>query len=140
MTRTITLPLAALGAGAIKSASDLETLETSFISLTGGAEEAVAMMSQLNEFTAKTPFQIDAVAKSARQLIASGTGIDEVNGQLQFLGDIAATSGSSIDEIAAIFAKVNAKGKVELENLNQLVKARNTNLYRLGRCNGLACR
>ena len=68
MTRTITLPLAALGAGAIKSASDLETLETSFISLTGGAEEAV-LMSQLNEFTAKTPFQIDAVAKSARQLI-----------------------------------------------------------------------
>ena len=122
MTRTITLPLAALGAGAIKSASDLETLETSFISLTGGAEEAVAMMSQLNEFTAKTPFQIDAVAKSARQLIASGTGIDEVNGQLQFLGDIAATSGSSIDEIAAIFAKVNAKGKVELENLNQLAE------------------
>ena len=122
MTRTITLPLAALGAGAIKSASDLETLETSFISLTGGAEQAAAMMSQLNEFTAKTPFQIDAVAKSARQLIASGTGIDEVNDQLQFLGDIAATSGSSIDEIAAIFAKVNAKGKVELENLNQLAE------------------
>ena len=42
--------------------------------------------------------------------------------QLQFLGDIAATSGSSIEEIAAIFAKVNAKGKVELENLNQLAE------------------
>ena len=59
-------------------------------------------------------------APSARQLIASGTGVDEVNNQLQFLGDIAATSGSEIQDIAAIFAKVNAKGKVELENLNQL--------------------
>ncbi len=38
------------------------------------------------------------------------------------MGDIAATSGSSIDEIAAIFAKVQAKGKVELENLNQLAE------------------
>lgn len=122
LTRSLTMPLAGLGVAAVKSAADLEALETSFISLTGGAEQAANMMKNLNEFTAKTPFQIEAVAKSARQLIASGTGIDEVNTQLQFLGDIAATSGSSIDEIAAIFAKVNAKGKVELENLNQLAE------------------
>lgn len=122
MTRSITVPLVGVGAAALKSAADLETLETSFISLTGGAEQAADMMQQLNAFTAKTPFQIDAVAKSARQLIASGTDVDQVNEQLQFLGDIAATSGSSIDEIAAIFSKVNAKGKVELENLNQLAE------------------
>jgi tape measure domain-containing protein len=122
MTRSLTLPIAAFGAAAIKSAADLEQLETSFVSLTGGAKEAAFMMERLNEFTAKTPFQIDAVAKSARQLIASGTEISDVNEQLQFLGDIAATSGNSISDIAAIFAKVNAKGKVELENLNQLAE------------------
>lgn len=122
MTRSITLPLVGIGAAALKSAADLETLETSFISLTGGVKEAKDMMKQLTAFTAKTPFQIDAVAKSARQLIASGTDISQVNEQLQFLGDIAATSGTSIDDIAAIFAKVNAKGKVELENLNQLAE------------------
>jgi tape measure domain-containing protein len=122
MTRSVTLPIVGIGAAAVKSAADLETLETSFVSLTGGADQARAMMEQLNAFTAKTPFQIDAVAKSARQLIASGTGIEDVNSQLQFLGDIAATTGVSIDEIAAIFAKVNAKGKVELENLNQLAE------------------
>jgi len=122
LTKSLTLPLAAIGTFALKSAADLEKLEVSFISLTGGAEQASNMMEQLNEFTAKTPFQIDAVAKSARQLIASGTDISEVNNQLQFLGDIAATSGSSIDELAAIYAKVNAKGKVELENLNQVVE------------------
>jgi tape measure domain-containing protein len=122
MTRSLSLPLAAVGAAALKSAANLETLETSFVSLTGGVEQAGKMMQQLTAFTAKTPFQLDAVAKSARQLIASGTDISQVNDQLQFLGDIAATSGSSIDEIAAIFAKVNAKGKVELENLNQLAE------------------
>ena len=122
MTRSLSLPLAAVGAAALQSAADLETLETSFVSLTGGVEQAGKMMQQLTAFTAKTPFQLDAVAKSARQLVASGTDIADVNTQLQFLGDIAATSGSSIDEIAAIFAKVNAKGKVELENLNQLAE------------------
>jgi tape measure domain-containing protein len=122
MTRSITLPIVGLGAAAVKSAADLETLETSFISLTGGAEQAANMVAQLNEFTAKTPFQLEEVGKAARQLIASGTAVGEVSDQLQFLGDIAATSGSSIEEIAAIFAKVNAKGKVELENLNQLAE------------------
>ncbi len=122
MTRSLSLPLAAVGAAALKSAADLETLETSFVSLTGGAEQAAMMMKQLNEFTAQTPFQIEAVANSARQLIASGTDISQVNEQLQFLGDIAATSGKSIDEITAVFAKVQAKGKVELESLNQLAE------------------
>ena len=122
MTRAITVPLAGLGALAVKSAADLEKLEASFVSLTGGVDQAAAMMKQLNEFTASTPFQLENVANAARQLIASGTEIGEVNNQLRFLGDIAATSGVTIEEIAAIFAKVNAKGKVELENLNQLAE------------------
>jgi len=122
MTRAITVPLAGLGALAVKSAADLEKLEASFVSLTGGVDQAAAMMKQLNEFTTSTPFQIENVANAARQLIASGTKVSEVNDQLRFLGDIAATSGVTIEEIAAIFAKVNAKGKVELENLNQLAE------------------
>ena len=113
LTRSITLPLAAMGAAAVKSAADLETLETSFISLTGGAEQAKNMVAELNKFTAETPFQLEAVGKATRQLIASGTAVDEVSDKLQFLGDIAATSGTSIDEIAAIFAKVQAKRQAQ---------------------------
>ena len=122
MSKSLTAPLVAIGAAALKGAADLEKLEASFVSLTGGTKEAADMMKQLTDFTAKTPFQIDAVANSARQLIASGTKVSDVNDQLQFLGDIAATSGSSIDDIAAIFSKVQSKGKVELESLNQLAE------------------
>lgn len=118
----VTLPIVGLGAAAVKAAADLETMETQFISLTGGAEQAGAMVDQLNQFAAATPFQIEEIAGAARQLLAAGTDISQVNEQLGFLGDIAATSGSSIEEITAIFAKVQAKGKVELENLNQLAE------------------
>ena len=37
MTKAITLPILGVGAMAIKSAADLEKMEVSFISLTGGA-------------------------------------------------------------------------------------------------------
>jgi hypothetical protein len=55
-------------------------------------------------------------------LIAVGVGVDDVTDRMRMLGDIAAASGNSISDIAAIFAKVQAKGKVELENLNQLAE------------------
>jgi len=117
--------VSAVGAGltaVIKSGAKLQTLEVGFRSLMGGAEEASKMVQQLNKFTAQTPFQLEDVARSARQLLAVGTAADNVNARLKMLGDIAAASGNSIGDIAATFAKVQAKGKVELESLNQLAE------------------
>lgn len=112
----------AMGLVAVKAAADIETLETSLVSLTGGTREAAKAMQDLQNFTASTPFQLEGVAKAFRQLVASGSTTQEATQQLQFLGDIAATTGARIEDIAAIFSKVNAKGKVELENLNQLAE------------------
>ena len=122
LTSSVTVPLLAIGAAVVKSAIDMESLNTSFISLTGGAEQAGAMVKKLSDFSASTPFQIEGIATAARQLIATGTGLNEVSNTLGFLGDIAAASGSEIEDIAAIFSKVKAKGKVELESLNQLAE------------------
>lgn len=122
LTTSVSAPIVGMGLAAVKAAADLEQMETAFVSLTGGAKEASQMMQQLNKFAASTPFQIEAIADSARQLLASGSSVEQVQGQLQFLGDIAATSGKPIEELAAIYAKVNAKGKVELESLNQLAE------------------
>jgi tape measure domain-containing protein len=80
------------------------------------------MVKRLNEFAAKTPYEIEGISSAARQLLASGTDIEQVTEQLQYLGDIAASQGVPIEEIAAIFSKVQAKGKVELESLNQLAE------------------
>jgi tape measure domain-containing protein len=117
--------VAGVGAGLtaiIKSGAKLQTLKVGFRSIMGSAEGAAKMVDKLNQFTASTPFQLDEVSRSARQLIAVGTGVDDVTDRLRMLGDIAAASGNSISDIAAIFAKVQAKGKVELENLNQLAE------------------
>ena len=100
----------------------METLRTGFISIAGGANKAAAIVKELNEFTAKTPFQLQEVSSAARQLLAVGTKRSELQKELKMLGDVAASSGNRINDISAIFAKVQAKGKVELENLNQLAE------------------
>jgi hypothetical protein len=111
------------GIGAlIKKGAEMETLRTGFISIAGGANKAAAIVKELNDFTATTPFQLEQVSVAARQLLAVGTKRSELQKELRMLGDIAASSGNSIEDIAAIFSKVKAKGKVELENLNQLAE------------------
>jgi len=106
----------------IKKGAELQTLKVGFRSIMGGADQAAAMVDKLNKFTASTPFRLEEVSRSARQLIAVGVGVDDITDRMRMLGDIAAASGNSISDIAAIFAKVQAKGKVELENLNQLAE------------------
>ena len=109
-------------ASVIKAGADMEKLEVGFRSIAGGADEAGKMVARLNQFAVSTPFQLQDISRAARQLLAVGTTEDQLTSRLRMLGDIAAASGTTIDEIAAIFAKVQAKGKVELENLNQLME------------------
>ena len=109
-------------ASVIKAGADMERLEVGFRSIAGGAEQASKMVARLNQFAVSTPFQINDISRSARQLLAVGTREDQLTSRLRMLGDIAAASGNQIGDIAAIFAKVKAKGKVELESLNQLAE------------------
>ena len=95
-------------AALIKKGAEMETLRTGFISIAGGANKAAAIVKELNEFTAKKPFQLQEVSSAARQLLAVGTERSELQKELKMLGDIAASSGNSINDIAAIFAKVQA--------------------------------
>ena len=120
--RAILMGMAAGLTAVVKAGADMQKIEVGFRSIMGGAEGASKMVDKLNAFTATTPFRLEEVASSARQLIAVGTGVDDVNDRLRMLGDIAAASGNSIGDISAAFAKVQAKGKVELENLNQLAE------------------
>ena len=106
----------------IRAGAKMETLTVSFRSITGSAKGAARMVDTLNKFAASTPFQLENISSAARQLLAVGVKESDLTKELRMLGDIAAASGSSIEDIAAIFSKVQAKGKVELENLNQLAE------------------
>ena len=104
------------------SAAELEKLTVGFRSITGSAENAGKMVARLNQFAASTPFQLANISRAARQLLAVRVKESALTKELRMLGDIAAASGNQIEDIASIFAKVQAKGKVELENLNQLAE------------------
>jgi tape measure domain-containing protein len=102
------------------STISLERVQTQFVTLTGSVEEADATIRELQEFTATTPFQFDGVSQAAAQLISFGFEVDNITPLLRNLGDVAAGSGSSLNEIALIFGQVSAAGKLTGERLLQL--------------------
>lgn len=106
--------------GALNAAKAVEQIETQLKILTGSAEAAAVVLSDLQEFATRTPFQLQGIAQAANQLIAFGFSAGDVVERLQKIGDVAAGSNSQLKEIALIFGQVSAAGKLTGERLLQL--------------------
>lgn len=119
MTMYVTAPLIGAGGLALKTAADFEQLEVSFSTMLGSGERGIAMMESLKEFSAGTPFQMQGIAQSTKMLLGFGTSAEEMLPTLQRLGDLSAGSGKHLEDIARIFGKVQAKGRLTNEELNQ---------------------
>ncbi len=120
LTLKVTAPLGVLAGMALKSSANLETLQTSFESMLGSADKARDTVKQLVDFTARTPFQLEGVGKSAKQLLAFGVASKDLLPTLSVLGDISAGANVPLTEMAAIFGKIKAKGKAYTEELLQM--------------------
>jgi len=120
MATRVTLPMGLAGGMALRSAAKMETLETAFVGILGSSEEASNMVKNLFEFTAKTPFQLEGVAKSAKQLLAAGVTSTEMTKKLQLLGDISAAANIPLSDMSQIFAKIKNKGKAMTEEILQM--------------------
>ena len=124
-------PLTALvgigGAGAFFSkgiidASQLEKDVLAIETLTGSVEIAEQTMKDLQQFAASTPFQMGDLTQATKMLLAFGIEAENVQDNLFVLGNLAAVSGASVSELAQIFGKVKAQGKVTAETLDQLAE------------------
>ena len=116
--------LAGIGAAAawgVKLQAQAETARVAFTTLTGSANDAKALLEQLETFSAGTPFQLPGIQESARQLLAYGRSAGSIAGDLSVLGDIAASTGSPLGEMAEIYGRVGASGRVTGETLNRLM-------------------
>lgn len=102
---------------AISLASQAETLATSFEVLLGSSSKAKTMMDEINKFAAATPFEQMELAEVAKQLLAYGTAAENIIPTMRQLGDIAALSGANLRELAAIYGKIQAQGRMTAETL-----------------------
>jgi tape measure domain-containing protein len=118
----VTAPLLLFGGVALAQSAKLETLSVSFDTMLGSAEKSKQLMESLLSFTATTPFQLQGVAQSAKQLLAFGVTQKEMIPRLRMLGDISAGAGVPLNDMAQIFGKAKSMGKLMTEQILQMAE------------------
>lgn len=95
---------AAAGFSAVKrsvgEAAEIQTLQTSFVTLLGSVDAAKGRMAELSKFAADTPFDIPGITKASRVLETLTKGALSTGAGLTLVGDSAAVSGEPVDALA----------------------------------------
>ena len=112
----------AIGGFALTASAKMEQLQVALESMLGSADAAQDMVDDLSQFAARTPFQLQGIGASAKQLLAFGVDAADIIPTLQMLGDIAAGAGVPLADMAQIYGKSMAKGKAQTEELNQMAE------------------
>jgi len=100
---------------------EFQQLEVAFNTMLQSEERANALMSQLTETAAVTPFGLQEVAGSAKQLLAYGVAAEDVNERLVMLGDIAAGLSIPLSDLAYLYGTTMTQGRMYTQDLNQFM-------------------
>ncbi|PKW15921.1 tape measure protein [Saccharopolyspora spinosa] len=117
--------VAAVGMG-LKFAASQEQAEMAFSTMLGSAQQAQRFVAQLQDFAAKTPFDLPSVTTGSQRLMAFGFAAQDVLPTLTAIGDAVAGMGGSADQINQVVLAVGqmqAKGKVQGDEILQLTEA-----------------
>ena len=100
--------------------AELETQTRSLKVLTGSLENAKKIIKELQDFGAVTPFTSAELIETSKRLKAFGVETSKLVDTTKRLGDIAGATGADLSGIATAYGQIQAKGKLQTEELLQL--------------------
>ena len=112
-----------LGKVGVEFNSQMEGYQTSFEVMTGSAEEAERITEQLKQTAASTPFGMQDLAETTQLLMNYGLSADDAMNSMEMLGDISQGSADKLNRISEAYGKMSSFGKVQLEQIDQMIEA-----------------
>lgn len=101
-------------------AGEFEQTEVAFTTMLGSGEEAQALLKDITDFAASTPFELPGIQSAAKSLLAFGTESEEIIPTLRRLGDVGAGLNIPLGELSEIYGKAQTSGRLFAEDINQL--------------------
>lgn len=98
---------------------EFQQLEVAFKTMLGSEDKANALMQQLVKTAATTPFDLQGVANGAKQLLAYGENVENINDDLIRLGNIAAGLSQPLGDIVYLYGTTMTQGRLYTQDLNQ---------------------
>lgn len=115
--------LVAIGKSAVQTAVEFERTEIAFEVMTGSAERAKAVLEDLYQFAAVTPFEIQDVIKAAQTFTAVGIEAETAAAMVKRLGNISASMpgemADNLQHVVRALAQMHAKGTVQAEEMTR---------------------
>lgn len=96
-----------------------QQLEIAFGTMLGSEEKATALMQQMVNTAAKTPFGLMGVAEGAKQLLAYGVSAEKVNDTLVRLGNIASGLSIPLNDIVYLYGTTMVQGRLYAQDVRQ---------------------
>ncbi len=103
--------------------SQFQQLEIAFGTMLKSKEKANALMAQMTDLAAKTPFGLQEVSEGAKRLLAFQVPAEEVTETLRRMGDVAAGLGVPMGQLIHIYGQVKAQEKLMTNDLYQFMNA-----------------
>lgn len=98
---------------------EFQQLEVAFATLLQSKEKADALMSQMVELAAKTPFDLQGVASGTRQLLAYGFAAEDITNTLTRLGNVAAGLGLNLQDLTWLYGTTAVQGRLYTRDVMQ---------------------
>lgn len=99
---------------------ELEKQTRSLQVLTGSLEDAKSIIGELRAFGAVTPFTSQELIETGKRLKAFGFETNKIVDTTKRLADVAGATGAELGGIALAFGQIQAKGRLQGEELLQL--------------------
>lgn len=103
----------------VKIRGEFQQLDVAFRTMLGSAEKANALMLQLVQTAATTPFDLQGVAQGAKQLLAYGIAAEDVNDTLIRCGDVAAGLSIPLGDLVYLYGTTMTQGRMFTQDLRQ---------------------
>ena len=103
--------------------SQFQQLEIAFGTMLKSKEKANALMAQMTDLAAKTPFGLQEVSEGAKRLLAFQVPAEEVTETLRRMGDVAAGLGVPMGQLIHVYGQVKAQGRLMTNDLYQFMNA-----------------
>ena len=105
----------------VKSASELQSLRSSFESLTGTVEATNVVMKTLYQYGKETAFDNKSIQATAKMFLANGVAVQDLMGWMRNLGDLAGATGADLQGLALPITQAIGTGKMMTQDWYQII-------------------
>jgi tape measure domain-containing protein len=125
LSRSVSLPLVAIGGASVASAMKMESLRKGLTAVSGSAEAAEKQFNALKEVAKLPGLGLEEAVQGSINLQAAGFSAEQAEKSLKAFGNALATVGkgkADLEGVILALGQIQSKGKISAEEINQIAE------------------